>query len=62
MEFFGDLEDPRIERCKRHQLLDIITIAICAVNARRIAFGLIDCQFNCYNALSDGYVKEDGQW
>ena len=31
MEFFGDLEDPRIERCKRHQLLDIITIAICAV-------------------------------
>ena len=31
MECFGELEDPRIERCKRHQLLDIITIAICAV-------------------------------
>ena len=31
MEYFGALEDPRIERCKRHQLLDIITIAICAV-------------------------------
>ena len=31
MECFGALEDPRIERCKRHQLLDIITIAICAV-------------------------------
>ena len=29
-EFWG-LEDPRIDRCKRHQLLDIITIAICAV-------------------------------
>ena len=31
MECFGELEDPRIERCKRHQLLDVITIAICAV-------------------------------
>ena len=31
MEWFGELEDPRIERCKRHRLLDIITIAICAV-------------------------------
>ena len=31
MECFGVLEDPRIDRCKRHQLLDIITIAICAV-------------------------------
>ena len=28
---FWELEDPRIERCKRHRLLDIITIAICAV-------------------------------
>ena len=25
------LEDPRIERSKRHKLLDIITIAICAI-------------------------------
>ena len=25
------MEDPRIDRCKRHQLLDIIAIAICAV-------------------------------
>lgn len=28
---FGGIDDPRIERSKRHQLLDIITIAICAV-------------------------------
>lgn len=28
---FGTIDDPRIERTKRHQLLDIITIAICAV-------------------------------
>ena len=31
MEYFETLEDPRIDRCKRHQLLDIIAIAICAV-------------------------------
>ena len=31
MDYFGTLEDPRIDRCKRHQLLDIIAIAICAV-------------------------------
>lgn len=28
---FADLPDPRIDRTKRHQLLDIITIALCAV-------------------------------
>ena len=31
MECFGRLEYPLIERCKRPSLLDIITIAICAV-------------------------------
>ncbi|MBI1802415.1 MAG: ISAs1 family transposase [Chloroflexi bacterium] len=30
-EHFAQLKDPRIERTKRHQLLDIIVIAICAV-------------------------------
>lgn len=29
--YFGELPDPRIDRCKHHTLLDIITIAICAV-------------------------------
>lgn len=28
---FSDLEDPRIDRTKRHKLLDIVVIAICAV-------------------------------
>jgi predicted transposase YbfD/YdcC len=28
---FGGIKDPRIDRCKRHQLLDILVIAICAV-------------------------------
>ena len=30
-ERFSALGDPRVERTKLHQLLDIITIAICAV-------------------------------
>jgi len=30
-EHFASLEDPRINRTKRHQLLDIIVIAICAI-------------------------------
>lgn len=29
--FFSELEDPRIDRTKRHSLMDIVTIAICAV-------------------------------
>jgi predicted transposase YbfD/YdcC len=28
---FADLPDPRIERTKRHALLDVVTIAVCAV-------------------------------
>jgi predicted transposase YbfD/YdcC len=30
-EHFGDLPDPRVERTRVHALLDIITIAVCAV-------------------------------
>lgn len=29
-EYFADLPDPRIERCRRHKLIDIVTIAICS--------------------------------
>jgi len=31
MAHFGTLEDPWVERAKRHELLDIVTIALCAV-------------------------------
>lgn len=31
VEHFGDIEDPRIERTKRHKLVDILTIAVLAV-------------------------------
>lgn len=30
-DHFSDLDDPRVERTKLHKLIDIITIAICAV-------------------------------
>ena len=30
-DYFVDVEDPRIERTKRYQLINVITIAICAV-------------------------------
>ena len=31
-EYFGNLEDPRRNQGKRHQLLDIIAMTICAVS------------------------------
>lgn len=30
-EHFGNLDDPRIDRTKRHELIDILTIALCGV-------------------------------
>ena len=30
-DHFADLEAPRIERTKHHQLIDIITLSLCAV-------------------------------
>lgn len=31
IECFSEVPDPRIERCQRHKLIDIISIALCAV-------------------------------
>ena len=30
LEHFAELEDPRVERTRRHKLVDILAIAICA--------------------------------
>jgi hypothetical protein len=30
-EHFKEIEDPRIDRTKLHNLMDVITIAICAI-------------------------------
>ena len=45
--YFGDLSDPRIDRTKRHKLINILVIAICAVSE------VIGGQVNA----SDGKVK-----
>lgn len=31
MQYFANVGDPRVDRTKAHQLLDIIVIAICAL-------------------------------
>ena len=31
MDFFSEISDPRVNRTKRHPLINIITMAICAV-------------------------------
>ena len=33
VEYFADIEDPRVERTKKHQLKDILVIAILAIIA-----------------------------
>jgi hypothetical protein len=40
--YFGDVEDPRIERGKEHKLLDIIGLTICAVVAGADGFTAIE--------------------
>ncbi len=37
-DYFGEIKDPRIERTKRHKLIDIVTITICAVISRADSF------------------------
>lgn len=31
LKHFATIEDPRIERCKRHELMDILFLSVCAV-------------------------------
>ena len=33
MDYFADLAGPRIDRCQRHKLLDIVAIAICGADS-----------------------------
>ena len=49
--YFADLKDPRIERSKEHQLLDILVIAICAVI----------CGANDWEAVAE-YGRSKEEW
>jgi predicted transposase YbfD/YdcC len=51
---FDDLPDPRIERCKHHLLLDIITIAICAVISN--ADGWLDIE--AYGRAKEAFFRQ----
>ena len=51
---FADLPDPRVERCKHHQLLDIVTIAICAVISN--ADGWIDIE--AYGRAKEPWLRQ----
>jgi hypothetical protein len=63
---FASLEDPRVDRTKLHQLLDIIVIAICAAICG--ADGWVDVElfgnaklnwFRQFLALPDGIPSHD---
>ena len=49
--YFGDLKDPRIERSKEHQLLDMLVITICAVI----------CGANDWEAVAE-YGRSKEEW
>ncbi len=46
-EHFSTIEDPRLERTKLHQLIDIITITLCAVIAGATSWSDIELFGNC---------------
>ncbi len=39
VEYFGGIKDPRVERTKKHQLTDILVIAILAIIAGALMLG-----------------------
>jgi len=41
-EHFAELPDPRVERTKRHALLDIVAVAVCAVVAGADTWGAVE--------------------
>lgn len=51
---FANLPDPRIDRCKQHQLIDIITIAICAVISN--ADGWLDIE--AYGRAKETFLRQ----
>ena len=60
-DHFSELEDPRIERTKRHQLIDIITITICAVIWGADGWNDIELYGNCkYKWLKKFHERTNG--
>jgi DDE_Tnp_1-associated len=53
-EHFKDLEDKRVERTKKHKLIDIVTIAICAVICGADSWILIET----YGKIKQEWLKQ----
>lgn len=54
---FGDLPDPRIDRCKHHKLIDIISIAICAVLSSADGWTDIEAYGHAKHALLEQFLE-----
>lgn len=54
VDYFVDVKDPRIERTKQHKLIDIITIAICAVICGADSWVAIET----YGKAKEDWLKE----
>lgn len=53
-DHFAQMSDPRVERTRRHKLIDIITIAICAVICGADTWGEIEI----YGQAKHGWLKQ----
>jgi hypothetical protein len=53
-DYFKDLKDKRVERTKKHKLIDIVTIAICAVICGADSWVLIEA----YGKIKQEWLKQ----
>ena len=56
MDFFSDVPDPRVDRTKRHPLINIITIAICAVLSGADTWTEIEAFGHAKKAWLEGFL------
>ena len=60
VEYFAALDDPRIDRTKRHKLLDIVTIAICGTICGADDWVDIELFGNCKEAWFKSFLELPG--
>ena len=60
VEYFAALDDPRIDRTKRHKLLDIVTIAICGTICGADNWVDIELFGNCKEAWFKSFLELPG--
>ena len=57
-QYFAALDDPRIDRTKRHKLLDIVTIALCATICGADSWVDIELFGNCKEEWFKSFLEE----